>query len=80
LTQTVEINRGSECGLKVGMPVLNAAGMIGKITDVYNKRSVVMLLTDPGYSLAVKVVNIPAPTTTTTAVPGAPLGDTTTTT
>jgi len=35
-TQTVEINRGSECGLKVGMPVLNAAGMIGKITDVYN--------------------------------------------
>ena len=79
-TQTVEINRGSECGLKVGMPVLNAAGMIGKITDVYNKRSVVMLLTDPGYSLAVKVVNIPAPTTTTTAPPGAPVGDTTTTT
>jgi rod shape-determining protein MreC len=75
-TQTVEINRGSECGLKVGMPVLNAAGMIGKITDVYNKRSVVMLLTDPGYSLAVKVVNIPAPTTTTTAAPGTPVGDT----
>jgi len=79
-TQTVEINRGSECGLKVGMPVLNAAGMIGKITDVYSKRSVVMLLTDPGYSLAVKVVNIPAPTTTTTAAPGTPVGDTTTTT
>lgn len=79
-TQTVEINRGSECGLKVGMPVLNAAGMIGKITDVYNKRSVVMLLTDPGYSLSVKVVNIPAPTTTTTAPPGTPVGDTTTTT
>jgi rod shape-determining protein MreC len=79
-TQTVEINRGSECGLKVGMPVLNAAGMIGKITDVYNKRSVVMLLTDPGYSLAVKVVNIPAPTTTTTVAPGTPVGDTTTTT
>lgn len=79
-TQTVEINRGSECGLKVGMPVLNAAGMIGKITDVYNKRSVVMLLTDPGYSLAVKVVNIPAPTTTTTVVGGVVSNDTTTTT
>ena len=80
--QTVEINRGSECGLKVGMPVLNAAGMIGKITDVYNKRSVVMLLTDPGYSLAVKVVNIPAPTTTTTTttIPGSPVAITTTTT
>jgi rod shape-determining protein MreC len=79
-TQTVEINRGSECGLKVGMPVLNAAGMIGKITDVFNKRSVVMLLTDPGYSLAVKVVNIPAPTTTTTVPPGSQVGSTTTTT
>ena len=78
-TQTVEINRGSECGLKVGMPVLNAAGMIGKITDVFNKRSVVMLITDPGYSLAVKVVNIPAPTTTTTVAPGTPAGNTTTT-
>ena len=79
-TQTVEINRGSECGLKVGMPVLNAAGMVGKITDVYNKRSVVMLLTDPGYSLAVKVVNIPAPTTSTSVAPGSQVGNTTTTT
>ncbi len=67
--QTVELNRGSECGIKVGMPVLNAAGMIGKVTDVYSKRAVVMLITDPGYSLAVKVVNTP-PTTTTTTIPG----------
>ena len=67
--QTVEINRGSECGIKVGMPVLNAAGLIGKVTDVFQKRSVVMMITDPNYSLAVKVVNSP-PTTTT--IPGAP--------
>ena len=78
-SQTVEINRGSECGIKVGMPVLNAAGMIGKITNVYNKRAVVMLLTDPGYSLSVKVVNTP-PTTTTTTVPGSPSTSSTTTT
>ena len=78
-TQTVEINRGSECGIKVGMPVLNAAGMIGKITDVYNKRSVVMLITDPAYSLAVKVVNVP-PTTTTTTVPGSTTDSSSTTT
>jgi rod shape-determining protein MreC len=80
-SQTVEINHGSECGIKVGMPVLNAAGMIGKITDVYKKRSVVMLLTDPGYSLAVKVVN--APPTTTTTIPndgGDPFASSTTTT
>ena len=82
-SQTVEINRGSECGIKVGMPVLNAAGMIGKITDVYNKRSVVMLITDPSYSVAVKVVNAP-PTTTTTTLPAGtvvdPSAPTTTTT
>lgn len=78
-TQTVEINRGTECGIKVGMPVLNAAGMIGKVTDVYSKRAVVMLITDPGYSLAVKVVNTP-PTTTTTTIPGTPPEATTTTT
>lgn len=85
-SQTVEINRGSECGIKVGMPVLNAAGMIGKITDVYNKRSVVMLITDPSYSVAVKVVNAPPTTTTTTTIPGgtvidplAPVATTTTT-
>ena len=67
--QTVEINRGSECGIKVGMPVLNAAGLVGKVTDVYDGRAVVMMVTDPSYSLAVKVVNSP-PTTTT--IPGAP--------
>jgi len=77
-SQTVEINRGSECGIKVGMPVLNAAGMIGKITNVYNKRAVVMLLTDPAYSLSVKVVNTP-PTTTTTTIPGSSTDSTTTT-
>ena len=77
--QTVELNRGSECGIKVGMPVLNAAGMIGKVTDVYSKRAVVMLITDPGYSLSVKVVNTP-PTTTTTTVPADPNASTTSTT
>lgn len=79
-TQTIELNRGSECGIKVGMPVLNAAGLIGKVTSVYNRRSVVMLLTDPAYSLAVKVVNAPPTTTTLPAGPGSTSNTTTTTT
>jgi rod shape-determining protein MreC len=78
--QTVEINRGSECGIKVGMPVLNAAGLIGKVTDVYNGRAVVMLVTDPSYSLAVKVVNTPPTTTTVPGAPGVTIDTTTTTT
>ena len=65
-SQTIEINQGSESGIRVGMPVLNAAGLIGKITKAYGNRSVVMLITDPDFALSVKVVNSPRQTTTTT--------------
>lgn len=78
--QTVEINRGSECGVRVGMPVLNAAGLVGKVTDVYEGRSVVMLITDPGYSLAVKVVNVPPTTVPRPTMPGDSAVETTTST
>lgn len=65
-SQTIEINQGSESGIRVGMPVLNAAGLVGKITKVYGDRSVVMLITDPDFALSIKVVNSPRQTTTTT--------------
>ena len=65
-SQTIEINQGSESGIRVGMPVLNAAGLIGKVTKVFGDRSVVMLITDPDFALSVKVVNSPRQTTTTT--------------
>jgi rod shape-determining protein MreC len=66
--QSVEIDQGTESGIKVGMPVLNAAGLVGKITQVFSNRAVVMLITDPQYALSVKIIN--APKTTTTTVPG----------
>jgi len=55
-SQTIEINQGSDSGIKVGMPVLNAAGLIGKVTEVFNNRALVMLISDPDYALSVKVV------------------------
>jgi len=55
-SQTVEINQGANSGIKVGMPVLNAAGLIGKVTEVFSDRALVMLLSDPDYALSVKVV------------------------
>lgn len=55
-SQTVEINQGSGSGIKVGMPVLNAAGLIGKVTEVFANRSLVMLISDPDYALSIKVV------------------------
>ena len=55
-SQTVETNQGADAGIKVGMPVLNAAGLIGKVTEVFADRSLVMLISDPDYALSVKVV------------------------
>lgn len=65
-SQTIEINQGTVSGIRVGMPVLNAAGLVGKITKVYADRSVVMLITDPDFALSVKVVNSPQRSTSTT--------------
>lgn len=67
-SQTIEINQGSESGIRVGMPVLNAAGLVGKVTKVFNDRSVVMLITDPDFALSVKVVNEPRAVSTTTTI------------
>jgi rod shape-determining protein MreC len=69
-SQTVEINQGSDRGLRVGMPVVNAAGLVGRITWVDNNRSLVLLADDSLYAIPVQVVNqpdiVPATTTTTT--------------
>jgi rod shape-determining protein MreC len=55
--QTIEIDQGRDRGIRVGMPVVNAAGLVGKVTRVSANRSVVMLVTDRDFTLAVKVVN-----------------------
>ena len=82
--QRVEINRGSLKGIKVGMPVVNDAGLVGKITQVNPETSIVMLITDPLYHVPVKVVAEVFPTPTTvppvTVPSGLPLEDVTTTT
>ncbi|MEO6125705.1 MAG: rod shape-determining protein MreC [Ilumatobacteraceae bacterium] len=53
--QTIEIDRGTNDGILVGMAVISAAGLVGKITQVYDNRSVVLLVTDPEYVIDCKV-------------------------
>jgi cell shape-determining protein MreC len=74
LDQVVEINKGRDAGLRVGMAVTTGAGLIGKITTpLLSDRAYVMLVTDPRYWLAVKVVpGSPPPTTTTTTTTPVP--------
>jgi rod shape-determining protein MreC len=77
--QVVEINKGRDDHLEVGMAVTTSAGLVGKITTpLLSDRAYVMLVTDPRYHIAAKVVAATPPETTTTTttppptVPGAP--------
>jgi len=54
---TVEINVGSVDGIRVGMPVTNGAGLVGRITRVYPTHSLVKLITDPEYSVPAQVLS-----------------------
>ena len=56
---TVEINVGSSRGLKVGMPVTDGAGLIGRITKVFPDHSIVLLATDPSYAIAAQILATP---------------------
>lgn len=81
--QRVEIDRGLVDGIRVGMPVMNSAGLVGKITNVFPETSIVMLVTDPQYFTGVKVVGqvMPSATTVPSTVPaGLAVDDVTTTT
>ena len=57
LDQVIEINKGSRSGIAVGMPVVNQAGLVGKVTRVTANSARVMLVTDARYAVAVKVTS-----------------------
>lgn len=71
LDQIIEINKGSNDNIAVGMAVVSQAGLVGRImAPVLPDRAYVMLITDPRYVTFVKVVAPPPPPeTTTTASP-----------
>ena len=59
LDQIIEINKGRSSGFKVGMPVVNQAGLIGKITSVTDNTAKVLLITDSRYAVPVRVLAAP---------------------
>jgi rod shape-determining protein MreC len=67
----VEIDRGANDGIQVGMAVVNQGGLIGKITYAYDDRSVVRLVTDVDYAIECKVQGTePAPVADGTVLTG----------
>jgi rod shape-determining protein MreC len=47
------IDKGNYDGIRPGMPVVNALGVIGKVAEVAERKSKVILMTDPGFNIAV---------------------------
>lgn len=56
---TIEIDKGSSNGIQRGMPVVAGAGLIGQVVRVSADRSVVRLVTDPTFSVGVRVQGAP---------------------
>lgn len=63
---TVEINRGSDDGVAVGMPVVVGSGLVGRVESTSGRISVVRLITDPNMNIGARL----APSGIVTSVKG----------
>lgn len=52
---SVQIDRGSDDGIEVGMPVVAGEGLVGRIIATASNRSTVLLVTDPTSGVGVRV-------------------------
>jgi rod shape-determining protein MreC len=51
---TLTIDRGSESGIAVDMPVIAPEGIVGKVIEVWNGGAKIQVLTDPDFSVGVQ--------------------------
>lgn len=54
---TVTIDRGTDARLRTGMPVVTAAGLVGRIVEVSKLRATVLLVTDPSSNVGVRLAD-----------------------
>jgi len=52
----VQIDRGTDAGVAVGMPVVSGGGLVGRVVRVSRLRSTVVLITDPSSNVGVTLV------------------------
>ena len=55
-SNSVDIDKGSKDGIKVGMPVVSGSGLVGRIEQVTSSRSTIELITDPNFRVGVKLL------------------------
>lgn len=56
---TVEIDLGANAGLRAGMPVTDGFGLVGRIRVVKETTAIVLLITDPEFSVKAEVLQSP---------------------
>ncbi len=54
--RTIQINKGANAGIRRGMPVITAAGLVGRVVEVSLNSAHVQLVTDPDFRVGVKHV------------------------
>jgi rod shape-determining protein MreC len=55
---TVEIDKGSNDGIRVQMPAVTSGGLIGQVIEVGANRSRIGLITDPDFNVGVRLVGL----------------------
>jgi len=55
ISATITLNKGADHGIKKDMAVITSSGVVGRVQAVLGGSSKVILLTDPGSTLAVRV-------------------------
>ena len=54
--QTIELDKGTDDGIDVDMPVVSGDGLVGRVVQASRSRSMVRLVTDPGSSVGVRFI------------------------
>jgi rod shape-determining protein MreC len=52
---TLMIDRGDAAGIRVGMPVVAAGGLVGRVVEVDPRHSIVLPVTDPASAVGVRI-------------------------
>lgn len=51
---TIQLGKGSDAGVKVGMPAVSGTGLVGRVIAVSSHRSTVLLASDPSSNVGVR--------------------------
>ena len=53
---TIEIDKGTDDGIRDGMPVVSGSGLVGRVRQATSSRSTIQLLTDPDFRVGVRML------------------------